>query len=341
MLKRLSTAWPVERWRDVHVLVAVSGGADSIGLLRGLLALKGRAGGDGRLFAGHVNHQLRGEASGADEAWVREQCRLLDVPLSVQRSDAAMLAAVRGDGIEEAARVSRYRLLTTMAETVGARFVATAHTRDDQVETVLFRLLRGSGLRGLAGMPETRRMSPSVALVRPLLTCGRAEVRAYLETVGQLWRDDASNRDLRFARNRVRDQLLPFLRENFNAEVDAAIARFAELAGEASQMVEALAEELLEKCDVFGAASQPSPRGGFRLSIEPLVSQPELLACEALRLAWRRAGLAEQAMTNAQWRELARFARTAQPGRSLNLPGNVRATLPSPGVLAVGSSLLA
>jgi tRNA(Ile)-lysidine synthase len=333
----LAAAWPPERWREVHVLVAVSGGADSVALLRGLLDLKRRAGGAGRIHAAHVNHQLRGEASLADEAWLCQQCAEWDVPLVVERFDTAALAADDGDGIEAAARDARYRILTGLAESLGARFVATGHTRDDQVETVLFRLLRGAGLRGLAGMRRTRALSPSVALVRPMLACRRAEVMAYLEGIGQGFREDASNRESRFARNRVRLELLPLLREGFNRDVDGAILRAGELAGEAQSLIEELAEELFAKCRGTFIPSKAGPGGSVTLETDPLVGQREILVCEVLRYAWRAAGFAEQAMTQQWWRELAQFAQSSGDGRALTLPGNVRATRPAPGVLALAA----
>jgi tRNA(Ile)-lysidine synthase len=331
LLDLLAAAWPVERWRDVHVVVAVSGGADSMALLRGLLALKRRAGGAGRIHAAHVNHQLRGEASLADEAWLCRQCAELDMPLVVERFDTAALAAEEGDGVEAAARDARYQILTALAESLGARFVATGHTRDDQVETVLFRLLRGAGLRGLAGMRRTRALSPSVALVRPMLACGRAEVIQYLDGIGQAFCEDASNAESRFARNRVRLELLPLLREGFNRDVDAAILRAGEMAGEAQALIEDLAEELFEKCR--GVVS--NDRGGVTLETAPLAGQREILVCEVLRHAWRAAGFPEQAMTHDGWRRLAQFAQSSEAGGVLNLPGNVRATRPAAGVLAL------
>ncbi|MBA3480806.1 MAG: tRNA lysidine(34) synthetase TilS [Pirellulales bacterium] len=326
----LAAAWPPERWRDVHVVVAVSGGADSMALLRGLLDLKRRAGGAGRIHAAHVNHQLRGEASMADEAWLCRQCAELDVPLEVERFDTAALAAEEGDGIEAAARDARYRILTALAESLGARFVATGHTREDQVETVLFRLLRGAGLRGLAGMRRTRALSPSVALVRPMLACGRAEVMAYLEGIGQAFREDASNRESRFARNRVRLELLPLLREGFNPDVDGAILRAGELAGEAQALIEDLAEELFARC-----RGSHVEGGGVTFETAPLAGQREIMVCEVLRHAWRAAGFAEQSMTQQWWRDLAQFSQSPGAGGALNLPGNVRATRPAPGVLAL------
>ena len=118
-------------------------------------------------------------------------------------------AGSRGQGIE-AARAARYAVLEEMAGRVGARFVVTAHTADDQAETILHRILRGTGLRGLSGMSRSRRLGPAT-LLRPLLAIGRAELAAYLRDCQQPFRTDASNRDVRFMRNRIRNELLPLL----------------------------------------------------------------------------------------------------------------------------------
>ena len=301
------------------MLAAVSGGADSMALLRALVEAKRRAGGAGKLLAGHVNHGLRGAASDADERWLCQQCGDLGVPLAVLSSDTPVLAAAEGDGLEAAARAERYRLLTEMAEAEGARFVVTAHTRDDQVETVVFRLIRGAGLRGLAGMRPTRALSPSVVLMRPFLDVTRAELEAYLQALGQAWREDASNGDLRFARNRLRHELLPYVREHFNADADAAIVRTASLAAEAQSLVERLAEDLTARCAMASSSHEVG------LAVGPLAGEPEFLVREALRQAWRRAGLSEQAMTHSWWRQLAQLALSPERQGKLNLPGNVHA----------------
>jgi tRNA(Ile)-lysidine synthase len=324
LARRLAADWPLAAWDGVHVLAAVSGGPDSMALLRALLELKraggvsGSARGTGAVMAGHVNHGLRGRSSDDDEAWLRQQCEQLGVALVVRRGDVGALAA-QGDGIEAAAREQRYELLTAMAEEAGARFVATAHTRDDQAETVLFRLVRGSGLRGLAGMRRTRALSPSVALVRPLLACSRGDVRAYLAAIGQTWREDPTNADFKFARNRIRGELLPYLREHFNAEADEALVRAGELAGAAQEFVESLAEEALARCGMCVSA------GVVSLDARPLADQPPLLAVEALRAAWRAAGWPQQAMTHLWWRQLAELAQAVEARPGLNLPGNVLA----------------
>src|SRR5262249_20572855 len=134
------------------------------------------------------------------------------------------------------------------AEQVGARYVATGHTADDQVETVLHHILRGTGIDGLAGIRRTRAISPSVALVRPLLWARRSDVLSYLQALGQEFRIDRSNEDVRFTRNRIRNELLPELRQNFNQNVDDALLRLASQAAEAQQVISEAAGALMERC---------------------------------------------------------------------------------------------
>jgi tRNA(Ile)-lysidine synthase len=210
-----------------------------------------------------------------------------------------------------------------MAEAAGARYVVTAHTRDDQAETVLFRLLRGAGLRGLAGMRRFRELSPSVTLVRPLLDVTRAELEGYLHGLGQPWREDATNAIVEFARNRLRHELLPYVREHFNADVDAAIARTASLAAEAQALVENQAADLLARCKPTSRIS--TTQREIVLSVTPLTGQPRILVGEALRQAWRSAGFPEQTMTHHWWRQLAQLALLPDSLGKLNLPGNVLA----------------
>jgi tRNA(Ile)-lysidine synthase len=318
--EQLAAMWAPAAWSGVHVLAAVSGGADSMALLRAMLDVKQASDGAGRMYAAHVNHQLRGAASDEDEAWLRAECERLGVPLLVRRANAGV---DEGDGKRSAAggeafaRELRYRHLRELAEEVGARYVALAHTRDDQVETVLFRILRGSGLRGLAGMPRTRPLAPSVALVRPLLDCSRAAVRVYLHAIGQTWREDATNADVRFARNRLRHETLPHLREQF--DVDGALARLAEQAADAQAVIDIVVDRLLASCDATADAAS------VVLATQPLADQPAAIVAEALRALWRRAGWPEQAMDCRSWTALAELAQAFAAGGSLNLPGDILA----------------
>jgi tRNA(Ile)-lysidine synthase len=322
---QLLAAWPLAQWDGVHVLAACSGGADSVALVRALAEAKRTGTGAGRVFVGHVNHGVRGAESDADEAWLQAACDAWGVPLVVRRIERVST----GDGAaaghsEESLRADRYRLLTEMAEEVGARFVAVAHTRDDQAETVLFRLLRGSGLRGLAGMPTSRPLSGSVTLVRPLLASSRYDLRKWLHRLEQPWREDATNASPRYARNRIRHDVLPYLRENVSPRADAALVRIAVQAGEAQSLIDQLAVQLLAACDAVTASE------GIALNVAPLANQPPLLVAEALRAAWRGADWPEQAMTHRWWSELAALAQSPANqspagAPSLNLPGDVLA----------------
>ncbi len=317
----LSRAWLPPNWTEINVAVALSGGADSMAILRALRHLKAQLGGAGGLMALHVNHQLRGTESTDDAQWCRQQCEALAIPLEVLTCDTSKYATETGDGIEAAARAGRYQLLATAAELAGIRYLATAHTRDDQVETVLFRVLRGTGLRGLAGIPQTRALTPTVTLVRPLLDCSRAMVIDYLSDLGQAYRTDRSNAETRFTRNRLRHELLPLLREQYNSDLDGALVRLARQSGESQQIVEAQARALLN-----GAQCSAKPQA-MGLCWQVFSGQSPLVVCEALRIAWREAELAEQAMTYEWWCRLAAMVLQPREGAVFNLPGKVRASI--------------
>ncbi len=315
----LAETWPPSDWQDVTVLLAVSGGADSVGLLRAMCALGGS--GSGRIVAAHLNHGLRGEQSDADEAFVVDLCRRLGVGCEVGRSNVARLADQQGDGLEAAARKARYRFLAETAGRFGARFVATAHTADDQAETILHHILRGTGLRGLSGIRRVRRLGPAV-LIRPVLQFRRAEVRAYLQELGQPYREDASNADLHLTRNRIRHELLPRLAADFNPRVVEALLRLGRLAGEAQSVLAGMAERL---CERF---AHPLSDGSVRIDAEGLADQPPYLVCEMLAGVWASQGWPVQAMGRAEWETLAQMLAACalsgkQPPAARTFPGGV------------------
>ncbi len=185
------------------VLCAVSGGADSMCLLHFLASLEGIT-----VTAAHFNHRLRGEESDADEDFVRDVCARWGIPLTVGRGDVGAFSEREGLSIEEGARILRYAFLEQAAQVEGCTVIATAHNADDNAETVLFNLIRGSGLKGLGGIPPCRGK-----LVRPLLTTSRTEILAYLEKNRILHREDSTNADETYARNKLRRQVLPLLKE--------------------------------------------------------------------------------------------------------------------------------
>lgn len=210
------------------LVVGVSGGADSVALLDVLVTL-GRERGFA-VEAAHLDHGLRAD-SADDAAFCRQLCRALGVRLHEGSADVASRARRERRGLEDAARRERYAFLRRVRRAAGARAIAVAHTRDDQAETVLLRLLRGAGPAGLAAMRPRRGR-----LLRPLLAASRQQVLAHLGERGLAWRDDATNADPRFARNRVRTELLPYLEQRFNPRVREALASTAALAAEESDL---------------------------------------------------------------------------------------------------------
>ena len=205
-----------------HVLVALSGGADSVALLRLMCEAAPELG--LRVSCAHVEHGIRGDASREDEAFVRALCEERGVALCVANVDAPGLARERGCGLEEAARALRYDFFERTADALGADCVALAHHALDQAETVLLRAARGSDVRGLCAMRERRGR-----YVRPLLGSTPGELRAYLVSIGQCWREDETNADVKYARTRVRRLVIPELERACPGAPDA-LARLARAA---------------------------------------------------------------------------------------------------------------
>ena len=222
---------------DARFVAAVSGGSDSVALLHALHVLDRT---HELQLAGvvHFNHQLRA-ASDADEQFVRAAAAALGRAILVEQGDVGARAAHERRSIEDAARASRYECFARARAHFSAEYVAVGHTRDDQAETFLLRLVRGAGMRGLASMYPR-----NGAIVRPLLECRRAELRAWLADRGTRFLDDETNADVRIPRNRVRAELLPLLASRFNPSIVDALADEAELAREAWSTLDALANEL-------------------------------------------------------------------------------------------------
>ena len=221
-VKRHSLVRPGDR-----IGAAVSGGADSLALFRILLELRGDLGVS--LCVLHFNHQLRGEESDADEKFVKELADRSRIQFQSSGQDVKLYAMKNGLSTEAAARHLRYEYFKQLIADGLVKRVATAHTLDDQAETVLLRAVRGTGTAGLAGIyPKVT--EPGGAIIRPLLGVRRLAIENYLNEINQRWREDRSNRDLRHTRNRVRHGILPRLERNFNPSVRESLADTAEIA---------------------------------------------------------------------------------------------------------------
>jgi tRNA(Ile)-lysidine synthase len=300
--------------RSARVVVAVSGGADSMALLSSLHRLRMTF--DLSLHVAHLDHGLREESS-ADAGFVREQCAALDLPATIERCDTRTTAQASRTGIEEAARNLRYQFLIRAAQSVCAPWVALAHNADDQVETVLHRLLRGTGLAGLAGMPVTRPLHDGITLIRPLLGVKRVEIEADFRQRGQTWREDASNAALELTRNRIRHWLLPLLRSEFNPQVDAALLNLSLQAREAESIVQSAAAQLLENAMLDANADE------VRIDCRQLSDVPVHLARTLLHRLWQQQGWPAGSMTFDLWDALAQLVLGA--GGAMSLPGGITA----------------
>jgi tRNA(Ile)-lysidine synthase len=257
------------------VVVAVSGGADSTALLHALSRLRGRKGLPGGIIVAHLNHQLRGEESDEDESFVRRMAERLDLTLVSERIPVEERARSVKKNLEATARQIRYDFLLRAAESTGACAVFTAHTLDDQAETILMRLLRGSGPEGLRGIHKQAAMNVEVQLIRPVLDATRAEVIEHCEHYGLDYRTDRSNLSTDLTRNRIRHEVMPVLRR-INPQADRSLARAAELITTDEEFLLMISSELLDK-----AVS------GSTLSVESLRAAHPAIRRRALRM-WLR-----------------------------------------------------
>ncbi len=294
-LEELTAALPPLPGR---LLVGLSGGADSVALLR-ILLHTGKVCG-----AVHVNHGIRGPESDGDEAFCRDLCARLGVPLTAERLN---LSPETGEG---EARNRRYRAFARALEATGAEAVALAHHRDDQAETLLLHLMRGSGLRGLCGMPPESLVN-GVRVVRPLLTFSGAELREALREAGETWREDATNGGDCYLRNRIRHGLLPEM-ERLAPGAAKRVAETALLLQQDEACLTAQAEAFLR-----------DHAGRDWLHLSPWQALPETLRSRALRGWWQQCaggGMEERSLSLRQTAEMTATA-LAAPGAACNLPG--------------------
>jgi tRNA(Ile)-lysidine synthase len=303
--------------REAPGVVAVSGGPDSVALLRTLLGL----GWGSPLVIAHLNHSLRGAESDGDEAFVRSlhaalSSRGRNVLLRCERVNVAAVARAERANLESTARRVRYQWLTSVAREVGAAWVATGHTADDQAETVLHRILRGTGLRGLGGIPARRELAPGVVVVRPLLRVRRHELLAFLEALGQAYRQDRSNADARFTRNRIRHELLPRLAADYNPAVVDVLCRLADQAAEVHQEAAGKAAVLLHEAEL------PRAGGVLVFDAERLARASRPLVRAMLRLVWTREGWPQGRLGFDDWQRIAAVA--LGEAAAVDLAGGVR-----------------
>lgn len=323
LLDALEAAWPPHEWAGHPVVVACSGGPDSVALAVALVELSEpldtvEVPSLRNLSLAYVHHGLRADAD-RDVEVVERLAQNLGVAVDVAHVSLPQETS-QGEGIEGLARKLRYEALRRIARQRGARYLVTAHHAEDQAETVLFRALRGSGESGLLAIESRRRLGPYVTLIRPCLAISKRTLREYAEERGLEFVADPMNADPKRLRSRIRQELLPLLEERFFPDAIAALGRLAEDAAERRAFVERRAEEYLHRFAV---------RDGDEIAVDfaSAASESPFFVREILRLLWMRNGLPRQNMSRARWIELGSLVGSPAEGdacKPVMFPGGVR-----------------
>jgi tRNA(Ile)-lysidine synthase len=302
-----------------RVGVAVSGGADSVALLRLLLELRDELG--VVLSVVHFNHKLRGKASDSDEVFVARLAEKFGLTLHVGRGDVGRKARIEKANLEDAARRARYEFFRKLTEGGFVDCVATAHTADDQAETVLAHILRGTGLAGLAGIhPVTAN-----GIVRPLLSVRREELRKYLRAKKQNWREDATNRDTSKQRARMRKKLLPLLEKEFNPQSVEHLAELASAAREDEALIQGF-------CEIFDSTKLEAENGLVKITAHdvtwpfplPVGGVANLaLGKRLVRKAFGQLTSKSGQLTLQHVEQVMDLAENGENGKTVQLPGGV------------------
>lgn len=315
--RALVNSWAPSEWTAVPLLVAVSGGADSVALLTALTNVHRQQNGKGPLTVAHYNHGLRSEASDQDALFVQRLANKLGWPCVSTKGSGPPAAD------EASLRSLRYDFLASLAHQMGARFVVTGHTQEDNVETVLHHLFRGTGPAGLGGVPRTRDLAEDVLLIRPLLNVPKSNLREALTEIGQEWREDATNQESIWKRNWLRNQLLP----QIETEYPGASDRIAALIDQQQTLLLGLEQRACQWTDAYVTAEQNAiiiqrPGDDDRFSN---MHDHQAIRIHALRGLWDQQGWQRQAMARQHWERLSEVL-GHQAAETFDLPGGVRAS---------------
>src|SRR5690625_1796301 len=301
-----------------RIIVGVSGGPDSVALLHVLTLLgAGEPTPPFTLVVAHLHHGLRGASADADAELVAALARRWGLDAVIERTDVAALARTRGVGIQEAAREARYEFFLRLAKERGADRIALAHHADDQVETVLFRFLRGTGPKGLAGIPPVRG-----AIIRPLIEVTRETILDHCRRYDLPFREDPSNLDMRYRRNRIREELIPLIEERYNPAFRSAMIRLARIHREEDEFLEGYAADiyrsLAQEIAGPGAEGEPPVPSEVFLSREALAALHPAMARRVVRRALSRLRMPGKAMG---WDVVQRVLEAV--GGPFDLPGSI------------------
>ena len=300
------------------ILVALSGGVDSTALLHVLQSLRTQRWIEAPLVCAHINHKLRGRASDDDERFVVAQATELGLPIVTRAVQVRPYAKTHKLSLETAGRQLRLASFQEIAGEQGCDWIATGHQKNDNAETVLHRLRRGTGFRGLAGIRPVRRFDEARWLARPLLCVTRAEIVRYLQRRKLPWREDRTNADLRFTRNLIRHQVLPALQRESRRCLVEELSDLATVAGRLHDRIERQAQEARSELVV-------SADTGAAIKAPRLASLPEPVAVELVRQVLVSLGCGEKDLTEHHYRGILQLARQAAGGKEVSLSGGFAA----------------
>jgi tRNA(Ile)-lysidine synthase len=301
-----------------RVLLAVSGGADSTALLRVLSSLKSSGSLDAALYCAHVNHGLRGAESDADEAFVVRQAAELGLPVTARSLDVRRFAAENKLSIETAGRRMRIDCLADIARAAGIRLAATAHQKNDNAETLVHRLSRGTGLRGLCGIWPKKSFESGLTFIRPLLAVTRAEIERYLMGNNTAWRVDSTNADCSHTRNFIRHRLIPAVEARSGGALVEPLCRLSEQARRLCEAVSGAADRAwAEAADCRGPA--------VALSLPKLSDLHPEVKVELVRRSLSRVGCGEGGLDRLHYDRILELAEKNVGGRQVQLPGGFAA----------------
>lgn len=304
---------------DDAVVIGVSGGPDSMALLHMLLDFNQTLGWKLKLHVAHLNHQLRGDEAEEDAAFVQAAADSLQLPCAIDTCDITRIANEESAGIEEIGRRERYIFFERVCLQVGAKVIALGHHADDNAETILQRILRGTGLRGLAGIRRSRLLGPDsdIRVVRPLLRMTRQDLRKYLSNTGIAYREDRTNAFDEPMRNRIRNNILPQLEADVNPQVRDALTRLGEQASWFQEHMQETVQRTFETL-IVSRTDQV-----LTLNADALARKSRFVQTELIRLAYRSFGLGEQDLSFAHLVSAVDLLADPGSGKQTQLPGGM------------------
>ena len=295
------------------VLLAVSGGADSTALLYAMHALKAEDILSADLVCVHINHQLRGADADVDEDFVIAQARDLNLPITTKRVDVRGFARKNKLSIETAARQMRIETLLNIAKAGNCNSIATAHHKNDNAETILHRLVRGTGFRGLTGIWPTRLFADDIQFIRPLLSVTRDEIIEYLKKRNLKWRRDHTNADCTYTRNFIRHRLLPALQQDCTGSLVEQLSALAASARKFYSMVCNCADKAWPTLTDCSANE-------LKLNLQMFLVQPPPVKVELVRRSLSAVGCGQRDLTRQHFQKILRLAEQNVGGRKIELP---------------------